>query len=119
MYLKVLTDSSFHLICEYKSVVYLHKLIAHIFEIHFLSLCNLRYFTKTTAAEVLERIMNLPSDDSGDESGRDSDVEDIEQQLVQENEENEESEESEEELEAADAGQMQEEMELAGERLPM
>ena len=32
-----------------------------------------------TAAEVLERIMNLPSDDSGDESGRDSDVEDIEQ----------------------------------------
>ena len=57
-----------------------------------------------TAAEVLERIMNLPSDDSGDESGRDSDVEDIEQQPVQENEE---SEESEEELEAADAGQIQ------------
>ena len=50
-----------------------------------------------TAAEVLEQIMNLPSDDSGDESGRDSDIEDIEQQPVQENEE----------LEAADAGQIQ------------
>ena len=37
--------------------------------------------------------MNLPSDDSGDESERDSDVEDIEQQPVQENEESEESEE--------------------------
>ena len=66
-----------------------------------------------TAAEVLERIMNLPSDDSGDESGRESDVEDIEQQPVQENEE------SEEELEAADAERYKEEMELAGEWLPM
>ena len=58
--------------------------------------------------------MNHPSDDSGDEtSGRDSDVEDIEQQPIQENEESEEG------WKPLMQDRYKEEIELAGEWLPM
>ena len=68
-----------------------------------------------TAAEVLERIMNLPSDDSGDESGRDSDVEDIEQQPVQEKK----MKKVKKSWKPLMQDRYKEEMELAGEWLPM